>query len=79
MISLFATMPLFWVGVGLFTYFGMIAPEPCPKKYMTTKKLGGELENAGDIYNHCTPDANWAWKLKTNTVTFEEILNGEKN
>lgn len=72
------TFNLLIVGVSLFTYFGMTAPEPCPKKYMTTKKHGGQLDNAGDIHIHCTPDANWAWKLKTNnTVTFDEILKDE--
>ena len=46
---LFHTMPLFWVGVSLFSYFIYTAPEPCPEKYMKTVNKGGVLENAGDV------------------------------
>ena len=43
------------------------------------KKHGGKLENAGDIYTYCTPDANWRWRLKEDAkVTFDDVLKEEK-
>lgn len=76
---LFLSMPLFWVGVSLFSFFAYTAPEDCPNEYMTTKKHGGTLENAGDIYTYCTPDANWRWRLKEDAkVTFDDVLKEEK-
>ena len=75
---LFFSMPVFWVGISLFSYFAFTAPEDCPKEYMTTKKHGGTLENAGDIYTYCTPDASWRWRLKEGIVTFDEVLKKEK-
>ena len=75
---LFHTMPLFWVGVSLFSYFIYTAPEPCPEKYMKTVNKGGVLENAGDVDRYCTYDKRYGlliWTLKDDVrVTFDEVL-----
>ena len=79
---LFHTMPLFWVGVSLFSYFIYTAPEPCPEKYMKTVNKGGVLENAGDVYRYCTYDKRdglLIWTLKDDVrVTFDDVLKEEK-
>ena len=75
---LFHTMPLFWVGVSLFSYFIYTAPEPCPEKYMKTVNKGGVMENAGYVYRYCTYDNRnglLIWTLKDDVrVTFDEVL-----
>ena len=61
------TINLAILGISLFTYFAMTAPDPCLKKYMTLRKDGGNLDNLGHLYMYCTPfDNNFKiWHLKS--------------
>ena len=70
------TINLAILGISLFTWFAMTAPDPCPKEYMTLRKDGGKLTNLGEIYKYCTPlDRTFkTWHLLKNPVTFDEIL-----
>ena len=80
MISLFFDMPLFWLGTILFGYFVYIAPEDCPKEYMTLKKDGGQLDNMGSIHKYCEPNQGFHhWTLKKDArVTFDDVLQTKK-
>ena len=75
------TVNLAILGISLFTWFAISAPDPCPEEYMTLREDGGKLTNLGEIYKYCTPfDSTFkTWHLKPDTVTFDEILTKEPN
>ena len=79
---LFFSMPLFWVGVSLFSYFVYIAPEDCPMKYQKLEGRGGVLQNLGDIHKYCNMrviGGHWYYTLREDVrVTFDDVLKEEK-
>ena len=58
------TINLMIVGVGLFSYFALSSPEPCPRKYRVTQENGGVLVNAVDIHRYCELDYGGKFVLK---------------
>jgi|LULG01.1.fsa_nt_gb hypothetical protein len=74
------TINLAILGISLFAWFAITAPDPCPKEYMTLRKDGGKLDSLGHIHKYCVTIDNFkTWHLKPDTVTFDEILTKEPN
>ncbi len=63
-----STINLAIIGLSIFGWVAITAPEECPLKYMKTKDKGGVLEHYGQIQKYCRtahlPYGRYYWVLK---------------
>ncbi|SUZ59533.1 uncharacterized protein METZ01_LOCUS12387 [marine metagenome] len=62
------TVNLAILGLSIFGWVAITAPDDCPPKYMKTIEKGGELVNSGDISTYCytspLPYGKYYWALR---------------